>query len=168
MARGVGTQVYRKPTALEGSRFWWLQGLTQRTERTNRLAPLNYASRRLPQITQRVFPQGAPTPNTDAVGHVIRAAVCGSRLLPTHRACQTTKRLPSTRRQSRGPGVLAFRRYKGVARAINRHQTRRLVSDGCQSGRLGTPGKRVYRKVPRVRIPPHPPHFRLTLWPLGS
>ena len=29
--------------------------------------------------------------------------------------------------------------------------------DGCQSGRLGTPGKRVYRKVPRVRIPPHPP-----------
>src|SRR5215469_9255213 len=31
------------------------------------------------------------------------------------------------------------------------------VSDGCQSGRLGTPGERVYRKVPRVRIPPHPP-----------
>jgi hypothetical protein len=32
-----------------------------------------------------------------------------------------------------------------------------LLLDGCQSGRLGTPGKRVYRKVPRVRIPPHPP-----------
>jgi hypothetical protein len=32
-----------------------------------------------------------------------------------------------------------------------------LLSDGCQSGRLGTPGERVYRKVPRVRIPPHPP-----------
>ena len=46
---------------------------------------------------------------------------------------------------------------EGVASAGNRHQTRRLVSDGCQSGRLGTPGKRVYRKVPRVRIPPHPP-----------
>src|SRR6516164_8624135 len=30
--------------------------------------------------------------------------------------------------------------------------------DGCQSGRLGTPGERVYRKVPRVRIPPHPPY----------
>ena len=28
--------------------------------------------------------------------------------------------------------------------------------DGCQSGRLGTPGERVYCKVPRVRIPPHP------------
>jgi hypothetical protein len=56
-------------------------------------------------------------------------------------------------------GLRRFRHYKGVARTINRHQTRRLVSDGCQSGRLGTPGKRVYRKVPRVRIPPHPPHF---------
>jgi hypothetical protein len=54
-------------------------------------------------------------------------------------------------------GLRRFRHYKGVARTINRHQTRRLVSDGCQSGRLGTPGKRVYRKVPRVRIPPHPP-----------
>jgi hypothetical protein len=54
-----------------------------------------------------------------------------------------------------------YRRYKGVATAINRHQNRRLASDGCQSGRLGTPGKRVYRKVPRVRIPPHPPDFAL-------
>jgi hypothetical protein len=35
-----------------------------------------------------------------------------------------------------------------------------LELDGCQSGRLGTPGKRVYRKVPRVRIPPHPPLFQ--------
>jgi hypothetical protein len=26
----------------------------------------------------------------------------------------------------------------------------------CQSGRLGTTGNRVYRKVPRVRIPPSP------------
>jgi hypothetical protein len=33
--------------------------------------------------------------------------------------------------------------------------------DGCQSGRLGTPGKRVYRKVPRVRIPPHPPGLKV-------
>ena len=33
--------------------------------------------------------------------------------------------------------------------------------DGWQSGRLRTPGKRVYRKVTGVRIPPHPPlsHF---------
>src|ERR1700741_4242945 len=58
--------------------------------------------------------------------------------------------LPCTRRSQR---------YKGVARPSNRYQTRRLVSDGCQSGRLGTPGKRVYRKVPRGRIPPHPPQL---------
>ena len=31
------------------------------------------------------------------------------------------------------------------------------TKDGWQSGRLRTPGKRVYRKVPGVRIPPHPP-----------
>jgi hypothetical protein len=30
--------------------------------------------------------------------------------------------------------------------------------DGCRSGRTGSPGKRVYLiRVPRVRIPPHPP-----------
>lgn len=28
--------------------------------------------------------------------------------------------------------------------------------DGWQSGRMRTPGKRVYRKVTGVRIPPHP------------
>ena len=33
--------------------------------------------------------------------------------------------------------------------------------DGCQSGRLGTPGERVYRKVPRVRIPPHPKYLEI-------
>jgi hypothetical protein len=60
------------------------------------------------------------------------------------------QRPPARARQCRG-------RHKGVASTGNRYQTRRLVSDGCQSGRSGTPGKRVYRKVPRVRIPPHPP-----------
>ena len=30
------------------------------------------------------------------------------------------------------------------------------TKDGWQSGRLRTPGKRVYRKVTGVRIPPHP------------
>ncbi len=35
-----------------------------------------------------------------------------------------------------------------------------LGTDGCRSGRTGSPGKRVYSKrVPRVRIPPHPPFF---------
>src|SRR6202030_2373227 len=49
-------------------------------------------------------------------------------------------------------------RRKEVETASQRPECHRLVPDGCQSGRLGTPGKRVYRKVPRVRIPPHPPH----------
>lgn len=36
------------------------------------------------------------------------------------------------------------------------------TKDGWQSGRLRTPGKRVYRKVSGVRIPPHPPVRRLS------
>ena len=29
-------------------------------------------------------------------------------------------------------------------------------TERCESGRFGTPGERVYRKVPWVRIPPSP------------
>jgi hypothetical protein len=47
-------------------------------------------------------------------------------------------------------------RRKEVETVLQTQECLRLVLDGCQSGRLGTPGKRVYRKVPRVRIPPHP------------
>ena len=45
---------------------------------------------------------------------------------------------------------------KQVETAAQTQECFKLLLDGCQSGRLGTPGKRVYRKVPRVRIPPHP------------
>ncbi len=37
------------------------------------------------------------------------------------------------------------------------HAGKQWNQDGWQSGRLRTPGKRVYRKVTGVRIPPHPP-----------
>jgi hypothetical protein len=35
------------------------------------------------------------------------------------------------------------------------------AQDGWQSGLMRTPGKRVCRKATGVRIPPHPPDFRL-------
>src|SRR3989304_5648710 len=35
-----------------------------------------------------------------------------------------------------------------------------LTAEGCQSGRSGTPGERVYLRVPWVRIPPPPPRGR--------
>ena len=35
---------------------------------------------------------------------------------------------------------------------------RRPNAERCESGRIGTTGNRVNRKVPRVRIPPSPPH----------
>src|SRR3990172_11762681 len=31
------------------------------------------------------------------------------------------------------------------------------AAEGCQSGRSGTPGERLYLRVPWVRIPPPPP-----------
>jgi hypothetical protein len=56
--------------------------------------------------------------------------------------------------------MIVFQRHgprrKEVETVLQTQECLRLVLDGCQSGRLGTPGKRVYRKVPRVRIPPHP------------
>jgi zinc protease len=46
---------------------------------------------------------------------------------------------------------------RGICRTIPaRSSERRRYWDGWQSGRLRTPGKRVYRKVTGVRIPPHP------------
>ncbi len=35
----------------------------------------------------------------------------------------------------------------------------RFFSERCPSGLRGSPGKRVYSNVPRVRIPPSPPYF---------
>ncbi len=44
-----------------------------------------------------------------------------------------------------------------VCRCIATHAKAELkAQDGWQSGRSRTPGKRVYRKVTGVRIPPHP------------
>ena len=43
------------------------------------------------------------------------------------------------------------------------YTTKSALLDGWQSGRLRTPGKRVYRKVSGVRIPPHPPAEFLNL-----
>ena len=58
---------------------------------------------------------------------------------------------------------LDARRFSGTiplpqnpGRAVCRRRTREGEKDGWQSGRLRTPGKRVYRKVTGVRIPPHP------------
>ena len=47
-----------------------------------------------------------------------------------------------------------------MASGFTRHSplvTRHSKKERCQSGRSSTLGKRVYRKVPRVRIPPSPP-----------
>ncbi len=43
-----------------------------------------------------------------------------------------------------------------------------IRAEGCQSGRLGTPGERVYLRVPWVRIPPPPPSLGNKRQEVGS
>src|SRR5437016_14584784 len=57
-------------------------------------------------------------------------------------------------------------RCAGPGRCVERrdsaHDT--LLAEGCESGRIGTPGERVSRKGPWVQIPLPPPEALLATW----
>ena len=91
-------------------------------------------------------------------------APAGGVCAPDSQEVRSTAPFASTERQGTsilGPKMHLVRFSLAVNSVSEQFPWLASETDGCRSGRTGSPGKRVYPiRVPRVRIPPHPPVFQ--------